>query len=96
MSSAGRDDGGIPRSHLRLVRPPGSPSTEEDLRGANEAKVEKLRRNHLQRRALTRGLELRHSDAGYTLIDTARKRIDDRNNMSLDEVELWLDQASTR
>lgn len=96
MSSAGRHDGGIPRGHLRLVRPPGSPSTEEDLRGANQAKAEKLRRNDVQRRARTRGLELRHSDAGYALIDTARKRIDNRNDMSLDEVESWLDQASQR
>jgi hypothetical protein len=96
VSSAGRHDGGIPRGHLRLVRPPGSPSTEEDLRGANEAKVEKLRRNDVQRRARTRGLELRHSAYGYALIDSARRPVDDRNDMSLDEVELWLDQASTR
>ena len=96
MNSAGRHDGGIPRGHLRLVSPPGSPSTEEDLRGANEAKAEKLRRNDVQRRARTRGLELRHSAYGYALIDSARRPVDDRNDMSLDEVELWLDQASTR
>jgi hypothetical protein len=67
---------------------------EEDFSGANEAKMEKLQRNSLQRLARTRGLELRHSEAGYALIDTARKQVDDRNNMSLDEVESWLDQAS--
>lgn len=94
MSSPGRYDGGIPRGHQRLVAPPGSRSTEENFSGANEAKVEKLQRSSLQRRARTRGLELRHSDAGYALIDTARRQVDDRNNMSLGEVESWLDQAS--
>ncbi len=94
MSSPGRYDGGIPRGHERLVAPPGSRSTEEDFSGANEAKVEKLQRSSLQRRARTRGLQLRQSDAGYALVDSARKRVDDRDNMSLDEVESWLDQAS--
>jgi hypothetical protein len=96
VSSAGRYDGGIPRGHRRLVAPPGGRSAEGDWRGANEAKMEKLQRSSLQRRARTRGLELRHSDYGYALIDSARKPIDDRNNMSLDEVESWLDQASKR
>lgn len=96
MSSQGPHDGGIPRGHLRLVSPPGSPSTEEDLRGANDAKIEKLRKNDMQRRARTCGLELRHSAYGYALIDSARRPVDDRNDMSLDDVELWLDQASTR
>lgn len=94
MSSPGRYDGGIPRGHERLVAPPGSRSTEEDFSGANEAKVERLQRSSLQRRARTHGLQLRYSDAGYALVDSARKRVDDRNNMSLDEVESWLDQAS--
>jgi len=96
VSSGGSHDGGIPRGHLRLVGPPGSPATEEDLRGANDAKIEKLRRNDVERRARTRGLELRHSAYGYALIDSARRPVDDRNDMSLDEVELLLDQASTR
>jgi len=96
VSSGGRHDGGIPRGHLRLVSPPGGRSTEEDLRGANEAKIEKLRRNDVQRLARTRGLELRHSAHGYALIDSTRRPVDDRNDMSLDEVEVWLDQASTR
>jgi hypothetical protein len=96
VNSGGHHDGGIPRGHLRLVSPPGSPSTEEDLRGANEAKIEKLRRNDVQRRARARGLELRHSAYGYALIDSGRRPVDDRNDMSLDEVELLLDEASTR
>jgi hypothetical protein len=96
VSSGGRYDGGIPRGHQRLAAPPRSASTVEDFSGANEAKAEKLQRNSLQRLARTRGFELRHSDAGYALIDTARKRVDDRNNMSLDEVGSWLDQASKR
>lgn len=96
VSSAGRHDGGIPRGHQRLVAPPGSPSTEENWSGANEAMTEKLRRKGLQRRVRSRGFLLRHSAYGYALIDAARKPVDDRNNMSLDEVELWLDQAPKR
>jgi hypothetical protein len=92
--SSGRHDEGIPRGRQRPAASPISAATVEDFSGANEAKMEKLQRNSLQRLARTRGLELRHSDAGYALIDTARKRVDDRSNMSLDEVESWLDQAS--
>jgi hypothetical protein len=93
--SSGRHDEGIPRGHQRRAASPRSAATVEDFSGANEAKMAKLQRNSLQRLARTRGLELRHSDAGYALIDTARKRVDDRNNMSLDEVESWLNRAST-
>jgi hypothetical protein len=96
VSSAGRYDGGIPRGHQQLVAPPGGRSTEEEWRGANEAKMEKLRRNTMQRRARTRGLQLRHSAYGYALIDSARKPVNDRSNMSLDEIEVLLDQASKR
>ena len=90
----GHYDGGIPRGHQRLVAPPGSPTTEEDWRGANEAKMEKLRRNNVQRRARSRGLQLRHSTYGYALIDSGRQPVGDRSNMSLDDVERWLDRAS--
>jgi hypothetical protein len=69
------------------MRPPRS---DEDWRGANEAKTDKLRRNNLQRRARARGLELRHSAYGYALIDSARTRIDGRNDLTLDEVETRL------
>jgi hypothetical protein len=96
VSSAGRYDGGIPRGHQRIVPPPGGGPPEEDWRGANEAKSEKLQRSSLQRRARVRGLQLRHSDSGYALIDSARRPINDRNNLSLDEIEVLLDQASKR
>ena len=36
------------------------------------------------------GLQLRHSDHGYALIDSAHKQIKDRNDMTLAEVESWL------
>jgi hypothetical protein len=91
--SSGPRDGGIPRGHQRLVAPPGGRPAEENWSGANEAMTEKLRRNDLQRRVRSRGFQLRHSEYGYALIDTGRKQVDDRNDMSLDEVEQWLDQA---
>jgi hypothetical protein len=83
-------DGGIPRRRERLSVPAGEASRQENWRGANEAKQEKLRRNHLQRRARARGLELRHSAYGYALHDPERGRIDDRNDMTLEEVESCL------
>jgi hypothetical protein len=86
-------DGGIPRRRERLSVPAGEASREENLRGANEAKQEKLRRNNLQRRARARGLELRHSAYGYALLDQARGRIDDRNDMTLEEVESCLGRS---
>jgi len=70
--------------------PPGAASRDESWPGANDAKHEKLRRNNLQRRARAQGFELRQSDAGYALLDAARKRIDDRNDMTLKEVESCL------
>ena len=96
MSSMGNHDGGIPRGHQRLIAPPGSPTIEEDWHGANDAKMEKLRRNNVQRRARSRGLQLRHSNYGYALIDSARQPVDHRSNMSLEDVEVWLDKASDR
>jgi hypothetical protein len=57
------------------------------LRGANQAKADKLRGNELARRARARGLELRRSAYGYALIDGARRQIEGRNDMTLDEVE---------
>jgi hypothetical protein len=93
VTFARRDEGGIPRTRRGLPPPTGSASAEERWPGANEAKVEKLRGRSLQRRAGTQGLELRHSAYGYALIDSARKRIDDRNDMTLDEVESWLERG---
>ena len=73
-----------------MTVPPGEASREERWPGANEAKQQKLQRNKLQRLARARGLELRHSAYGYALLDPARKRIDDRNDMTLEEVEACL------
>jgi hypothetical protein len=78
--------GGIPHGQQRLVPAPGA-ETAKDWLGANDAKVEKLRRHALQRRAHAEGLELRHSAYGYALIDAARHPIEDRMDMNLDEVE---------
>jgi hypothetical protein len=93
MTSGRREDGGIPRRQQRVVVPLGSPSGKEDWRDANQAKAEKLLRNDLRRRAGVRGLELRQSAYGYALIDSARRHVDDRSDMTLDEVAGWLDQA---
>ncbi len=58
----------------------------EDEPGANEARARKLRRQDLARLARKRGLELRHSDYGYSLIDPSKNRIEGRNDLTLDEV----------
>jgi hypothetical protein len=42
------------------------------------------------RQAGVQGLQLRHSDHGYALIDSAHKQIKDRDDMTLAEVESWL------
>jgi len=76
-------------SPRRRAVPP-SRTVEESWAGANEAKADKLRRNSLQRQARRRGLELRHTAYGYALIDAARNRIDDRNDLTLDDVESLL------
>jgi hypothetical protein len=73
--------------------PPGEAPRDENWPGANDAKKETLRRNKLQRRARAQGLELRHSDNGYALLDSARKRIDDRGDMTLAEVESCLKRS---
>jgi hypothetical protein len=89
-------EGGPPRSRRRLSPPLGGASAEESWTGANEAKVEKLRLGGLKRQAGAQGFTLRHSDYGYALIDTARKPINERNNMTLDEVQSALDRALQR
>lgn len=61
---------------------------------ANTEMAHKLRRNGLRRRAHLHGLELRHSDYGYALIDAARTRIDGRSDMTLDDVAAHLDAVS--
>ncbi len=86
MSSASAGDGGIPRRRGQVAVPPGQAAVDEDWRGANDAMKEKLRRNSLQRQARQKGLELRHSDYGYALIDTARELVDGRSDLTLAEV----------
>jgi hypothetical protein len=93
VSPAPRDEGGIPHARRALPAPPGGRSREEDLRGANEAKAVRLRGKSLQRRARARGIELRHSAYGYALIDAARNPVQDRHDLTLDEVESWLDRV---
>lgn len=82
MTPAGAEDGVIRR---RVTLPPRS--FEEDCTGANAAKVDKLRLNRLRRQARELGLELRHTSYGYALFDGARRRVDDRNDLTLDDVE---------
>ena len=73
--------------------PLGGASREERWPGANEAKAVKLGVRSLKRQAAAQGLQLRHSDSGYALIDSARKPVNDRKNMTLAEVESWLGRA---
>jgi hypothetical protein len=90
VSTGPRDEGGVPRSRRAVAAPVGGRLPEEHWAGANVAKAEKLRDRSLRRRAGGQGLELRHSAYGYALIDSARKHIDGRSDLSLDEVEAWL------
>jgi hypothetical protein len=89
--SAPRDEGEIPRRRERLSLLRGAASaTHESWNGANDAMKEKLQRHSLERRARAQGLQLRHSEYGYALVDAARKRVDDRGDMTLEEVESCL------
>lgn len=88
MSTGPREDGGVPRIRTALAAIP-----QEDWRGANEAKADKLRHKTLQRRARDQGIELRHSAYGYALINAEHQQIDERNDMTLDEIESWLARA---
>jgi hypothetical protein len=81
------DHGGLPRGPSRDAFAGRRAASEENWRGANEAKNTKLRRNELTRRARARGLELRHSAYGYALIDATRNPVEGRNDLTLDEVE---------
>ena len=90
-----RREGGIPRAPQGVFAPAGGVSVKESWPGANDEKVEKLRVKSLKRRAAAQGLELRHSAYGYALIDSARKHVEDRNDMSLREIEACLKRALT-
>ena len=92
MSPLPRNENGVPRSRTVLTPPPGGASGEESWPGANEAKAEKLGAKSLKRSAAAHGLQLRHSDSGYALIDSARKPVNG-NTMTLAEVESWLGRA---
>ena len=72
------------RRKLRVAGP--RPGDDFDAAEANNEMVDKLRRNGLKRKARASGLELRHSSYGYALIDADRNRVDDRNDLTLDEV----------
>jgi hypothetical protein len=90
VSPVPRNEDGVPRTRTVLTPPAGGTSREERWSGANEAKAEKLNLRRLKRQAGAQGLELRHSDSGYSLIDSARKQVEDRNDMTLKQVESWL------
>jgi hypothetical protein len=60
---------------------------------ANASRSSRLQHNTLRRRARQRGLELRHSSYGYSLIDGDRQRVAGRNDLTLDEVAAHLDAA---
>jgi hypothetical protein len=64
----------------------------EEGRKANEARWRKLRSNKLRRLAKQRGLSLRESDYGYSLVDALRNPVAGRNDLTLDEVEQHLAQ----
>lgn len=70
------------------------PNDDFDAAAANREMAHKLQRNALRRRARTCGLELRESAYGYSLIDVGRKRVGDRNDLTLKEVSVHLDAAS--
>lgn len=59
----------------------------------NATRASRLQHNTLRRLARQRGLELRHSDYGYSLIDGNRERVAGRNDLTLDEVAKHLDAA---
>jgi hypothetical protein len=84
---------GIPHSRRVVTVPPGGTSREETWSGANDAKDAKLRHKRLQQRVRAEGVQLRHSSSGYALIDAGRRPVDDRNDLTLDEVEAWLERA---
>ena len=84
----------MPAERKRTGRSPRADTwSPEDGRLANVAKQETLQRRLLERQARGRGLELRHTAYGYALIDAARKRIDDRNDLTLADVQTWLERS---
>ena len=90
MSPEHLTEAGIPRIRRAVSAPIGGAPRQERWQGANKEKAEKLRMRSLMRQAGVQGLQLRHSDHGYALIDSAHKQIKDRDDMTLAEVESWL------
>ena len=86
-----RDDHRKDKRSYEKLRERSSIGETYDAAAANAEMTEKLRRTGLRRRARARGLELRHSYYGYSLVDSARTRVDDRNDLTLDEVAAHLD-----
>ena len=74
--------------------PASRPAETFDVGAANNERADKLRRNGLRRRARANGLELRHSDYGYSLISPGGTRVDGRNDLTLREVEARLNAGS--
>jgi hypothetical protein len=74
----------------KTVHPVGRAEETFDAAAANHERADKLRRNGLRRQARAKGLELRHSDYGYSLVASGGKRVDDRNDLTLNEVETRL------
>jgi hypothetical protein len=61
-----------------------------DAATANTDKAEKLQLGSLRRSARARGLELRSSASGYSLVEKDRTRVDGRNDLTLAEVARYL------
>jgi hypothetical protein len=78
---------------VRVGKLPGTAPPVETWVGANQASDEKIRVRKLERRARDGGYEIRHSDYGYTLIDTARQPVDGRSDLSLRELTSLLNAA---
>ena len=70
------------------------PADDFDAAAANNEMAHTLQRNALRRAARANGLELRHSSYGYSLVDVGRRRVDGRNDLTLDEVAVHLEAAS--
>jgi hypothetical protein len=81
---------------IRVGVIPGGARAEETWAGANQAKDETLRLRSARRSAGAEGLEVRHSDHGYSLIGRDRKSVNGRKDMSLKEIESWLKTARGR
>jgi hypothetical protein len=86
VTSENRSHGGLP---IKVGPLPAGARPAETWVGANQAKDETLRLRSVRRRAGRDGIEIRHSDYGYTVIGTDRKSVNGRNDMSLKEIEAW-------